>query len=102
VEYKHTVVVVSHDRGFLNEVCTDIIEFNKKKLTYYKGNYDIYVRTSEEMVKNQMRIYQVYCDKRAHMMEFIEKFRANAKRASIVQSRIKAVEKNRSRSTRGD
>ncbi len=93
VEYKHTVVVVSHDRGFLNEVCTDIIEFNKKKLTYYKGNYDIYVRTSEEMVKNQMRVYQAYCDKRAHMMEFIEKFRANAKRASIVQSRIKAVEK---------
>ena len=40
-----------------------------------------------------MRVYQAYQDKRAHMMEFIEKFRANAKRASIVQSRIKAVEK---------
>ena len=59
----------------------------------YKGDYDTYVRTSEEMVKNQMRVYQAYQDKRAHMMEFIEKFRANAKRASIVQSRIKAVEK---------
>lgn len=45
------------------------------------------------MVKNQMRVYQAYLDKRAHMMEFITKFRANAKRASIVQSRIKAVEK---------
>ncbi len=45
------------------------------------------------MIKNQMRVYQAYQDKRAHMMEFIEKFRANAKRASIVQSRIKAVEK---------
>lgn len=92
-EYKHTVVIVSHDRGFLNEVCTDVIEFKNKKLTYYKGNYDIYVRTAEEAVKNQMRVYQAYQDKRAHMMEFIEKFRANAKRASIVQSRIKAVEK---------
>jgi ATP-binding cassette subfamily F protein 3 len=40
-----------------------------------------------------MRVYQAYQDKRAHMMEFIVKFRANAKRASIVQSRIKAVEK---------
>lgn len=40
-----------------------------------------------------MRLYQAYQDKRAHMMEFIEKFRANAKRASIVQSRIKTVEK---------
>eukprot|EP00557_Chaetoceros_sp_GSL56_P002640 CAMPEP_0176497368 /NCGR_PEP_ID=MMETSP0200_2-20121128/11686_1 /TAXON_ID=947934 /ORGANISM="Chaetoceros sp., Strain GSL56" /LENGTH=784 /DNA_ID=CAMNT_0017895375 /DNA_START=71 /DNA_END=2422 /DNA_ORIENTATION=- len=92
-EYKHTVVVVSHDRSFLNEVCTDIIEFNNKTLTYYKGNYDVYVRTSDEAIKNQMRVYQAYQDKRAHMMEFIEKFRANAKRASIVQSRIKAVEK---------
>ncbi len=92
-QYKHTLIVVSHDRGFLNEICTDIMEFKNLKLTYYKGDYDTYVRTSEEMVKNQMRVYQAYQDKRAHMMEFIEKFRANAKRASIVQSRIKAVEK---------
>lgn len=92
-EYKHTLVVVSHDRGFLNEICTDIIEFKNQKLNYYKGDYDTYVRTSAEMIKNQMRVYQAYQDKRAHMMEFIEKFRANAKRASIVQSRIKAVEK---------
>jgi len=92
-EYKHTVVIVSHDRGFLNEVCTDIIEFKTKQLHYYKGNYDTYVRTAEEALKNQMRVYQAYQDKRAHMMDFIDKFRANAKRASIVQSRIKAVEK---------
>jgi ATP-binding cassette subfamily F protein 3 len=87
------VVVVSHDRGFLNEICTDVIEFKNKKLNYFKGNYDTYVKTSEEMLKNQMRMYQAYKDKREHMMDFIEKFRANAKRASIVQSRIKAVEK---------
>eukprot|EP00566_Odontella_aurita_P004865 CAMPEP_0113545102 /NCGR_PEP_ID=MMETSP0015_2-20120614/11076_1 /TAXON_ID=2838 /ORGANISM="Odontella" /LENGTH=766 /DNA_ID=CAMNT_0000445433 /DNA_START=49 /DNA_END=2346 /DNA_ORIENTATION=- /assembly_acc=CAM_ASM_000160 len=93
VKYKHTMVVVSHDRGFLNEVCTDIIDFNKRKLTYYKGDYDTYVRTAEENVRNAMRVYQAYQDKRAHMMEFIEKFRANAKRATMVQSRIKTVEK---------
>jgi len=92
-EYKHTLVVVSHDRGFLNEICSDIIEFKNFKLKYYKGDYDTYVRTAEELIKNQMRVYQAYQDKRAHMMEFIDKFRANAKRASIVQSRIKAVEK---------
>lgn len=92
-DYRHTVVVVSHDRGFLNEICTDVIEFKNKKLNYFKGNYDTYVKTSEEMLKNQMRMYQAYKDKREHMMDFIEKFRANAKRASIVQSRIKAVEK---------
>jgi ATP-binding cassette subfamily F protein 3 len=93
VEYKHTLIVVSHDRGFLNEVCTDIIEFDKKKLTYYRGNYDSYVKARDEKIKNDMRVYHAYQDKRAHMMEFIEKFRANAKRATMVQSRIKAVEK---------
>ena len=66
--YRHTVIVVSHDRSFLNEVCTDTIEFKKKKLTYYKGDYDTYVRTSNENVKNQMRVYQAYKDKRDHMV----------------------------------
>ena len=59
----------------------------------YKGNYDTYLKTSDEQVKNAMRVYQAYQDKRAHMMEFIEKFRANAKRSTMVQSRIKTVEK---------
>ena len=92
LEYKHTLVVVSHDRGFLNEVCTDIIEFKDLKLNYYRGNFDTFVKTSSENVRNRMREYQAYQDKRAHMMEFIEKFRCNAKRAALVQSRIKAVE----------
>jgi ATP-binding cassette, subfamily F, member 3 len=92
-EYPHTIVVVSHDRGFLNGVCTDIIEFKRKQLTYYRGNFDNYVKLREENIKNTMRIYQAYQAKRDHMMEFINTFRANAKRASMVQSRIKAVEK---------
>ena len=60
VQYKHTLVVVSHDRGFLNEICTDIIEFKNLKLNYYKGDYDIYVKTAEENVRNAMRVYQAY------------------------------------------
>ncbi|KAL7552334.1 hypothetical protein ACHAWF_015561 [Thalassiosira exigua] len=91
--YRHTLIVVSHDRSFLNEVTTDTIEFKKRKLTYYKGDYDTYVRTSEENVKNAARVYQAYQDKRAHMMEFIDKFRASASRAKLVQSRVKTVEK---------
>lgn len=59
----------------------------------YRGNYDTYVKTRDEKIKNDMREYHAYQDKRAHMMEFIDKFRANAKRATMVQSRIKAVEK---------
>ncbi len=114
-DYKHTVVIVSHDRGFLNEVCTDIMEFRNLKLTCkcytshqhlcrvacsslfassdYRGNFDTYVKLREENERNTMRIYQAYQDKRQHMVEFIDKFRANAKRASMVQSRIKALEK---------
>lgn len=92
-QYRHTLIVVSHDRSFLNEVCTDTIEFKKKKLHYYKGDYDTYVKTSEENVKNCMRVYQAYQDKRAHMMEFINKFRASASRAKLVQSRVKMVER---------
>lgn len=93
VNYRHTLIVVSHDRGFLNEVCTDIIEFKRKKLTYYRGNFDTYVKLRDEKIRNTMRQYQAYKEKRDHMMDFIERFRANAKRASMVQSRIKAVEK---------
>jgi len=92
-DYKHTLIVVSHDRGFLNQVCSDIIEFKQLQLTYYKGNYDTYVKTSREQLSNQMRVYQAYMDKRQHLMDFIDKFRANAKRATLVQSRIKTVEK---------
>jgi ATP-binding cassette, subfamily F, member 3 len=91
--YKHTLLIVSHDRGFLNEVCSDIIEFKRKKLTYYRGNFDAYVKLRDENIRNQMRLYHAYQEKREHMMEFITKFRANAKRATMVQSRIKAVEK---------
>ena len=59
----------------------------------YRGNFDMYVKLRDEQIKNAVRVYQAYQSKRAHMMEFIEKFRANAKRATMVQSRIKAVEK---------
>uniref|UniRef100_A0A7R9WRA7 ABC transporter domain-containing protein n=1 Tax=Craspedostauros australis TaxID=1486917 RepID=A0A7R9WRA7_9STRA len=93
VDYPHTVIVVSHDRGFLNEVCTNIIEFKYKKLTYWRGNFDSYVKLRDESIKSRMRVYEAYQSKRAHMMEFIEKFRANAKRSTMVQSRIKAVDK---------
>jgi ATP-binding cassette, subfamily F, member 3 len=91
--YNHTLIVVSHDRGFLNEVCTDIIEFKRRKLTYYRGNFDNYVKQRDENIRNAMRLFQAYESKREHMMDFITRFRANAKRATMVQSRIKAVEK---------
>lgn len=59
---------VSHDRGFLNEVCSDIIEFKRRKLTYYRGNFDSYVKQRDENIRNAMRAYQAYQSKREHMV----------------------------------
>ena len=75
VNYRHTLIVVSHDRGFLNEVCTDIMEFKSKRITYYRGNFDTYVKLRDVNIQNAMRSYHAYQEKREHMMEFINKFR---------------------------
>lgn len=91
--YPHTLLVVSHDRGFLNAVCTDTIRFADRQLQYYRGNFDTFVALRREQVKNAARVYEAYQTKRQHLQEFIDKFRANAKRASMVQSRIKTVAK---------
>ena len=68
VNYPGTLLVVSHDRGFLNEICTDIIEFKRRKLTYYRGNFDNYVKQRDENIRNAMRAYQAYQSKREHMV----------------------------------
>lgn len=91
--YKHSVLVVSHDRAFLNEVCTDIIHFKNQKLTYYKGNYDSFEASRRESLLVQQRQFESQQEKLAHMQEFVDKFRYNAKRAALVQSRIKMIEK---------
>jgi ATP-binding cassette subfamily F protein 3 len=69
------------------------MELKRKKLSYYRGDFDDYVRTRDESTRNSMRVYQAYQSKREHMMEFINKFRASASRATLVQSRVKAVTK---------
>ena len=49
LQYPHTVLLVSHDRAFLNEVCTDIVLFKDLKLTYYRGDFDTYEKTRTEV-----------------------------------------------------
>lgn len=87
--YPKTVLLVSHDKAFLNEVCTDIVMFANLKLTYFKGNYDSFAATYKEMRIVQQKQHEAQMVKIAHMQEFVDKFRYNAKRASLVQSRIK-------------
>lgn len=93
VKWPKTFIVVSHAREFLNTVVTDIIHLQNKKLTTYKGDYDTFERTREEQLKNQHKAFEANERARSHMQTFIDKFRYNAKRASLVQSRIKALDR---------
>ncbi|KAL4879809.1 P-loop containing nucleoside triphosphate hydrolase protein [Aspergillus karnatakaensis] len=92
--YPSTVLVVSHDRAFLNEVATDIIHQHSERLDYYKGaNFDSFYATKEERKKQAKREYEKQMAERAHLQAFIDKFRYNAAKSSEAQSRIKKLEK---------
>ena len=91
--WEKTLIVVSHSRTFLNAVCTDIVLFQGEKLQYYRGDYNTFENAREEQLKTQSRQHEAQEKSRAHMQEFIDKFRCNAKRAAMVQSRIKQMEK---------
>ncbi|KAK1308001.1 ABC transporter F family member 3 [Acorus calamus] len=93
VKWPKTFIVVSHAREFLNTVVTDIIHLHGQKLITYKGDYDTFERTREEQLKNQQKAFESSEKAKAHMQAFIDKFRYNAKRASLVQSRIKALDR---------
>lgn len=92
--YPSTILVVSHDRAFLNEVATDIIYQHNERLDYYRGaNFDTFYATKEERRKNAVREYENQMAYRKHLQQFIDKFRYNAAKSSEAQSRIKKLEK---------
>lgn len=86
-----TIIIVSHARDFLNATCDEIIHFQNQKLTYYKGNFEQFEKTKNEKERNMKKAKESQLDKISHIQKFIDKFRYNAKRASLVQSRIKAI-----------
>ncbi|POM73760.1 ABCF/EF-3b transporter-like protein, partial [Phytophthora palmivora] len=92
-KYEKQMIVVSHDRNFLNAVTTDIIHLTNQKLVYYKGDYNTFEHTMKENMRQQRKAYDAQQMKIQHMQEFIERFRANAKKAPLVQSRVKALDK---------
>lgn len=93
VKWPKTLIVVSHAREFLNSVVTDILHLHQQKLVTYKGDYDTFEKTREERLRNQQKAHEANERTRAHIQAFVDKFRYNAKRASLVQSRIKALER---------
>ncbi|RMJ28321.1 hypothetical protein PHISP_00798 [Aspergillus sp. HF37] len=93
-KYPSTVLVVSHDRAFLNEIATDIMHQHSERLDYYRGaNFDTFYATKEERRKSAKREYEKQMAERAHLQAFIDKFRYNAAKSSEAQSRIKKLEK---------
>jgi len=93
ISWPNTVVIVSHAREFLNTVCTDIYHYQDKKLTYYKGNYDTFEKRRSEMIIQRKREAEAQKIRVEHVQKFIDRFKYNAKRASMVQSRIKQLNK---------
>lgn len=91
LEAHTTLMVVSHDRVFLNEVVNCIMLIEQKELQYFKGNVDTFEKTRLQKRLQQQRERDAQMGKIAHMQKFVDKFRYNAKRASLAQSRLKAI-----------
>lgn len=91
--WPNTLLVVSHDRSFLNQIATDIVHLSHQQLVAYHGDYDAFERTRMERLKNQKKTQEAQEKTRQHVQKFIDRFRYNAKRASLVQSRIKMLNK---------
>ncbi|CAH1395047.1 unnamed protein product [Nezara viridula] len=92
--YKRILVIISHSQDFLNGVCTNIVHLHKRRLKYYTGNYDAFVRTRLELLENQMKQYNWEQDQIAHMKNYIARFgHGSAKLARQAQSKEKTLAK---------
>lgn len=88
-----TVIIVSHDRNFLNNTTEVTLHLNDLKIDVYKGNYESFVKQRRERIATARKEYESQLAVREHIQSFIDRFRYNAKRASLVQSKIKALAK---------
>ncbi|XP_058489039.1 ATP-binding cassette sub-family F member 3 [Solea solea] len=91
--WQSTILVVSHDRNFLNAVVTDIIHLHSQRLDSYRGDFENFIKTKEDRLKNQHREYEAQLQYRQHIQVFIDRFRYNANRAAQVQSKLKLLER---------
>ncbi len=91
--YKKAVVIVSHDRAFLDNTINVVYEIEYKKLKKYVGNYSKFIQTKEENYESQMKMYEAQQREIADIQAFIDRFRYKATKANAVQSRVKMLEK---------
>ncbi len=93
LRFENTVIVISHDRHFLNTVCTHIADIDFNKINIYKGNYDFWYRSSELIRKQKKDQNKKTSDKIKELEEFIKRFSANASKAKQATSRQKQLDK---------
>ncbi len=91
--YQGTILLISHDRTLLNNVCQRIVHLEERKLVSYNGNYDTFERTRRERMERQSAMAQRQIAQRKHIQSFIDRFRYKASKARQAQSRIKALER---------
>ena len=85
--------MISHDRNFLNELTTHIVEIRQRKLIRYRGNYDAYLEQRAAAEAQLLAAYKNQQREIAHMMEFVDRFRAKNTKASQAQSKLKQIER---------
>ena len=91
--YRGTLLLISHDRDFLNNICTHIAYLEHQKIQLYTGNYSAFERIRAERLANQQADYVKQQRHIAHIESYIERFRAKATKARQAQSRLKALER---------
>ena len=93
INFENTVIVVSHDRHFLNQVCTHIADIDYAKIQLYAGNYDFWYESSQLILKQRKEANRKKEEKIKELQEFISRFSANASKSKQATSRKKALEK---------
>lgn len=93
INFENTVIVVSHDRYFLNKVCTHTADIDYAKIQLYAGNYDFWYESSQLMVKQMKEANKKKEEKIKELQEFIQRFSANASKSKQATSRKRALEK---------
>ncbi len=93
INFDNTVIVVSHDRYFLNKVCTHVADIDYAKIQLYAGNYDFWYESSQLMIKQMKEANKKKEEKIKELQSFIQRFSANASKSKQATSRKHALEK---------
>lgn len=93
INFDNTVIVVSHDRYFLNKVCTHIADIDYGKIQLYAGNYDFWYESSQLLIRQMKEANKKKEEKIKELQEFIQRFSANASKSKQATSRKRALEK---------